>query len=85
MAKYILPQGVKLADDGGWRLRWSGNGVVVTDGPYTGAKDVIGGRLIISLAPHRSRRIARAASLARSSPSKRWLEEQHAALLDSST
>ncbi len=42
-----MHQGVKLADDGGWHLRRSGNGVSVTDGPYTEAKDVIGGLFII--------------------------------------
>lgn len=40
-------KGVKLADDGGWHLRRSENGVTVTDGPYTETKDVIGGLFII--------------------------------------
>ncbi len=42
-ARGLLVGGEKLADDGGRRLRRDGAAVLVTDGPYAEAHDVIGG------------------------------------------
>jgi hypothetical protein len=40
--------GEKLKDDGGKNLRKDGNNFRITDGPFTEAKEVIGGFFIIS-------------------------------------
>ncbi len=42
-----LEQGEKLKDEGGRRLSRKGGQPVVTDGPYTEAKDVVGGLFIL--------------------------------------
>ena len=48
--KGVLKDGHKLTDDGGRRLTRSGKGVVATDGPYSEAKEVIGGLFVIEAA-----------------------------------
>ncbi|HYE51030.1 MAG TPA: YciI family protein [Azospirillaceae bacterium] len=47
-----LAGGHKLTDDGGKRVRKEGGRVVVTDGPYLEAKDVIGGFFLIKAADY---------------------------------
>ncbi len=47
-----LMGGHKLMDEGGRRLSATGGRLVVTDGPYAEAKDVIGGFFIIEAADY---------------------------------
>lgn len=47
-----LVGGNKLADDGGRIARPSGDGAVVTDGPFAEAKEVIGGYWIMDAADY---------------------------------
>lgn len=44
--------GEKLSDEGGRHLSMNGDGIRVTDGPYTEAKEVIGGYFTISAADY---------------------------------
>lgn len=46
-AKGLLVSGEKLTDDGGKILRRNKESVLVSDGPYAEAKDVIGGIFVI--------------------------------------
>lgn len=59
--------GQKLTDEGGRVLRCSPDGVTVTDGPYSEAKEVIGGFMTIT-APSYDEAIA----IARTSPHARY-------------
>lgn len=55
--------GEKLADDGGRVLRTTIDGMIVSDGPYSETKDVIGGYFIIRAASY-----AEAEEIAKNSP-----------------
>jgi hypothetical protein len=65
-------KGEKLTDDGGRRLKRSGDKVVAVDGPYAEAKDVIGGYYLIEAADR-----AEAEAIARTCPhlhGRNWIE-----------
>lgn len=55
--------GEKLADDGGRILRTANGGMIVSDGPYSETKDVVGGYFIIRAADY-----AEAEDIARTCP-----------------
>jgi hypothetical protein len=52
MAKRQLTDGLKLKDEGGRRMVRRAGKLVVTDGPYTEGKDVVGGVFIIEVASY---------------------------------
>lgn len=48
--KGVVKDGLKLTDDGGRRLVRSEKGITATDGPYSEAKEVLGGLFVIQAA-----------------------------------
>ena len=48
--KGVMKDGLKLTNDGGRHLHRSGKGITVTDGPYSEAKEVLGGLFVIEAA-----------------------------------
>ncbi|MBB5205977.1 hypothetical protein HNQ51_003308 [Inhella inkyongensis] len=68
----LLAGGEKLSDDGGRQLRRQGTQVLVSDGPYAEAHDVIGGFYLI-----KAENDAQAETLARECPhleGRQWIE-----------
>jgi hypothetical protein len=51
-AKGRLAQGEKLKDEGGRRVRRDGERLLVSDGPFAEAKDVIGGLFVVQAASY---------------------------------
>lgn len=69
-----VKDGIKLTDGGGRRLARSSGGIVATDGPYSEAKEVIGGLFVIEAADD-----AEAEALTRNCPhlhsgERNWVE-----------
>lgn len=51
-AKGQLLQGEKLKDEGGRRIRRGSAGLLVSDGPFAEAKDVVGGLFVLQAASY---------------------------------